>query len=86
MGGREKVGIPDSVPVEELMHSVEAIAVTFRNSLEAIRPTKGSVEFGVEVAVEAGKLVAMICQGSAKANFKVILEWKDESRTATPSG
>ena len=78
LGGREKVGLLDSLPFQELMRGIEAVARSFSESLEKIRPSKASVEFGVEVAVEAGKLVTVICQGSGKANFTVTLEWEKE--------
>ena len=46
-------------------------------------PTRASVEFGVEVAVDAGKLTALLVNGNTTGSLKVTLEW--ESRTASHS-
>lgn len=85
LGGREKVGILDSLPFQELMRGIEAVAESFGDSLKKIQPSKASVEFGVEVALEAGKLMAVICQGSGKANFTITLEWEKGPSPAVPS-
>jgi hypothetical protein len=77
-GDREKVGIQDYVPFNDVMEGIEAVADSFSQSLKRIRPSKAAVEFGVEVGLEAGKLVAMIGKVSGKANFKVTLEWSQK--------
>ncbi|MEU8982603.1 CU044_2847 family protein [Streptomyces sp. NPDC048309] len=38
-------------------------------------PQRATVEFGCQLAVESGKLTALIVKGSAAANLKVTLEW-----------
>lgn len=75
LGGVGKVGAFDAKSFKDLTESIEAVAATFRQSLEKIQPRKASIEFGIEVAVEAGQLTALICKGSGKANIKVALEW-----------
>ncbi|MDB5069798.1 MAG: hypothetical protein JWM87_909 [Candidatus Eremiobacteraeota bacterium] len=77
LGGSQKVGAFDNAAFSSLTDSIEAIAVTFRDSLAKIRPRKATVEFGIEVAVEAGQLTALICKGSGKANVKISLEWSE---------
>jgi Trypsin-co-occurring domain 1 len=79
LGGATKVGAFDSQSFKDLTKSIEAIAATFRESLERIEPRKASIEFGIEVGLESGQLTALICKGSGKANIKVALEWSPTS-------
>jgi Trypsin-co-occurring domain 1 len=79
-GGRQEVGILDASPFKDLTDSIEMIASEIGGALKKIAPQKGSVEFGVEVGIESGKLTALICKGSGTANLKITLEW------STPSG
>jgi hypothetical protein len=75
LGGGGKVSAFDSKAFKDLTDAIEAIAATFRESLGRIKPQKASVAFGVEVGLESGKLTALICKGSGKANVTVTLEW-----------
>ena len=74
LGGAGKVGAFDGASFKNLTGSIEAIAGTFRESLEKIRPRKATIEFGIQVAMESGQLTALICKGSGTANIKVSLE------------
>jgi hypothetical protein len=74
-GGMEKVGIVDAA-FKDLTNSIEAIASALGQSLERIKPKKAAVEFGIEVGMESGKLTALICKGSGKANLKITLEFE----------
>jgi hypothetical protein len=78
-GMREKVGITD-LPFLELMPSIEGISEAVLAAVTKVSPRKASVEFGIEVSVEAGKLVALLCSGTAKANLKITLEWSPEKK------
>ncbi len=77
VAGRQKVGVIEALPFQDLMGSIEAVAKSFNRCLEAVEPKKATIEFGVEATVEGGKLVALIAEGSATANFKITLEWGD---------
>jgi hypothetical protein len=74
-GGREQVGVLDSIPFDQVTEVLTAIAEKLGKALESAKPTKASVELGVEFGLEGGKLVALIARGSAKANLKIGLEW-----------
>jgi hypothetical protein len=54
---------------------VVTIADTIKASLDKAKPSKASVEFGLEFGYESGQLTAMIVKGASKANLKIILEW-----------
>ncbi len=74
-GGREEVGVVDAA-FKDLTDSIEAIASAFGESLKRIKPKKAAVEFGIEVGIESGKLTALICKGTGKANLKITLEFE----------
>jgi hypothetical protein len=44
-------------------------------ALKKVKPKKASVEFGLEVAVESGKLTTLLVKGTGTANLKIALEW-----------
>lgn len=56
--------------------SIESIAADLMAVFDRVRPKKASVEFGVEVGIESGKLTAFLVKGSGKANLKVTLSWE----------
>jgi hypothetical protein len=73
-GGREEVGVINAAFVD-LTDSIEAIASALGESLERIKPKRAEVEFGIEVGIESGKLTALLCKGTSKANLKITLEF-----------
>lgn len=81
-GGVHQVAGGAAFHVDELVGSVRAVSQSLARVLKEIGPDKFSVEFGVEAAFEAGKLLALICSGSTKANLKITLEWEK----AKPNG
>jgi len=74
-GGMEKVSGLSSIPVSDFVNSIKSISQSVVNSIKEISPDKFSVEFGIEASFEAGKLLALLCSGGAKANLKITLEW-----------
>jgi hypothetical protein len=77
LGGEEQVSV--HLPsFDEVGHAVEGIAHTLVTSLERVKPRKTSVELGVAIALESGKLTALLVQGSSTANLKITLEWGGE--------
>ena len=75
-GGREEVGLLDSIPFEQVTEVLGSIAQGIGSTLEKTKPSKASVELGVEFGLKNGKLVALIARGSGKANLKISLEWE----------
>jgi hypothetical protein len=78
LGEEEEIGARD-VDLDGLTRSLRAVAETVTDSLVAglgkVKPEKVTVEFGCEVGVETGGLVAVLAKGTATANLKVTLEW-----------
>jgi hypothetical protein len=76
LGGEEEVAF--TLPLfKEVTNAIEGIAVAVTNSLQKVKPQKASVEFGLEVALEAGQLTALLVKGSGTSNLKITLEWSE---------
>lgn len=75
-GGREEVGVLDSIPFDQVTELLASIASGIGETLEKAKPKKATIELGVEFGLEAGKLVALIARGTGKANLKISLEWE----------
>jgi hypothetical protein len=63
------------LPFDELADIIEGVANAIVKPMQNIKPDKASVEFGLEVAMESGKLTSILVKGSGKANLKITLEW-----------
>jgi hypothetical protein len=74
LGGEEDVAF-NILSFREVSDAIESIASTFTATLEKVKPKKASVEFGLEVAVESGKLTTLLVKGASTANLKITLEW-----------
>jgi len=74
LGGEERVahGIPS---FKEVTDAVEGIAQAMVTTLKRVKPRQASVEFGLEVGVESGQLIALLVKGTGTANLKITLEW-----------
>ena len=73
-----EIGLLDAVPIEEITEMIARIGAAIGTALDKAAPQKASVELGLSFGLEAGRLVALIAQGSSEANLKVKLEWERE--------
>lgn len=80
-GGREDVGLLDGIPFQQITDVLREIADQLGTALRLARPTKASIELGLEFGLENGRLVALIPRGSGKANLKIAMEWEQSSAT-----
>jgi hypothetical protein len=55
---------------EDVTRAIEGMAQWLWEMLEKVHPTKAAVEFGIEISLEPGKVMALLVQGSGKANLK----------------
>lgn len=74
-------GIPS---LDDVRSAITGMAGLARDAVQAVRPDSASVEFGVDVKVESGKLSGLIVSGAANATLKVTLNWESGS-AAQPS-
>ena len=65
-------GVP---AIEGLSESIEGLSTSILDALKRVQPRKATVEFGLEVGVEAGKLTALLVKGTGTATINVKLEW-----------
>ena len=70
---------------QEVTSAVEGVAQWALDTLQKVQPTKASIEFGLEIGAEPGKLTALLVKGSGKANLKITLEWSRSSTEGTPA-
>ena len=56
--------------------AIEGIAMAVQQALVNVKPKKATVEVGLELGVEAGKLTALLVKGTGKASLKVSLTWE----------
>ncbi|KAM3090798.1 CU044_2847 family protein [Phormidesmis sp. 146-35] len=64
--------------LKEVTDAIEGIAGSVVESLNKFKPSKSSIEFGVEFGYESGNLTALIVKGTGKANLKITMEWVKE--------
>ena len=82
LGGEEEVAFT-LFSLRDVTSAIEGIAEAMVSALKKIKPQRASVEFGIEIALEAGQLTALLIKGSGSSNLKITLEWND-SGTTTP--
>ena len=76
--GAAKVGRKDIFFYEDVSGTLEGIARMVRSGLEKVKPSKTTVELGIQLAVSNGKLTSLIVEGKAEASLKVTFEWGTE--------
>jgi len=74
-GEGEVANFREILNLEGVSRAIRELAATLKNALDEVTPTKASLEFGLQVGIEPGKLTAIWVQGESKANVKVKLEW-----------
>lgn len=75
LGGEEDVALK-LLSFDEVTQTLEGIANAVNGAIQKAKPKKASVELGLELAVESGKLTTLLVKGSGKANLKIALEWE----------
>jgi hypothetical protein len=80
LGGDEDVLDLDKIlPFKQVTDTIERIAGVMLATLKKVNPDKASVEFGVEVGIEAGMMTALLVQGTSTGNLKITLEWSKQT-------
>lgn len=76
----EDVGLSSHM-FDEFSALVRTIASSLHDQLAMAIPAKTSIEFGLSLKLESGKLAAIIVQGAGEANLKVGFEWEHRTKT-----
>jgi hypothetical protein len=86
VGEVQKVGALLPVQFAEITGAIEGISQALIETLDRVRPQKVSVEFGLELGFEAGKLTALLVKGTATANLSIKLEWAKDGKPSVSTG
>lgn len=80
LGGDEDVlDLQKVFPFKEVTDTIEGIADAMIASLRKIKPSKASVEFGIELGLESGALTTLLVKGTGSSNIKIVLEWSNST-------
>ncbi|MBE9067424.1 hypothetical protein IQ260_12230 [Leptolyngbya cf. ectocarpi LEGE 11479] len=69
-------GLGQTKSFERVTSSIENIVRAIAKPVNAAKPTKASVTFGVELEVQEGLLVAALAKGTGKTSLEITLEWE----------
>lgn len=74
-GGARDVGMLDALSLDGVRESIEGLAELVTAAVQKVRPTKTTVEFGLDITGKTGKLTGLLVEGSAGGSLKVTLSW-----------
>ena len=77
--GREDVGF-DVKQFQPVADAIEGVVQMIAAPIQKVKPKKATVKFGMELAIEAGQLTAVIVKGSGKGNLEITLEWEAQAK------
>ncbi|MBH0781442.1 CU044_2847 family protein [Nocardia bovistercoris] len=69
------VGLRDRFRLDTLGPTIRSVASAVHGAVDGLKPDAVSVEFGVELSLDSGRVVAVLASGGMKASLKVNLEW-----------
>ncbi len=75
--GEEEVSFK-ALPVGEIFDAVAGIAQAVVTTFQRVQPRTATVELGLEVGLESGRLTALLVKGTGTAHLKLTLEWGGE--------
>jgi hypothetical protein len=75
--GREQVAA-GALPFEQIGKALTKIAQVVVAPIQAAKPTKATVKYGLAIGIEQGSLMAAIVRGTGSANLEITLEWENK--------
>ncbi|MGD1948906.1 MAG: CU044_2847 family protein [Leptolyngbyaceae cyanobacterium] len=69
-------GLGQTKSFERVAASIETIVKAVAKPINAAKPTKASVTFGVELELQEGLLIAALAKGTGKTSLEITLEWE----------
>jgi hypothetical protein len=73
--GSENVGFGSTKNFSNISKMLEGLVEEISGTLHKVNPSKATVKFGMEIAVESGQLTAILIKGTGKSNLEITLEW-----------
>ncbi|WBB93439.1 CU044_2847 family protein [Verrucosispora sp. WMMC514] len=65
--------------IEDLRRTVRGVSACLREAVDELVPDELQVEFGLELALKAGRLTSVLAEAGATASVKVTLTWKGQA-------
>jgi hypothetical protein len=75
--GDQKARITD-LQFDNITNVIKEISSKLLTSIKEAKPKKATVEFGLAVGVESGRLTALWVKGQGTAHINVTLEWEGD--------
>ena len=81
LGGAELVGETEEIvaKLSDVAGPIESVSATILEAVKRAAPDKTTIELNFGIAVEAGKLFALLAKASGEASIAVTLEWSKDS-------
>jgi hypothetical protein len=70
--------LKDALSLDALQDAIQGVGSLALAAMKKIEPDSVSVEFGLELAVDNGQIMALWVKGSGKANLKITLSLKKQ--------
>jgi hypothetical protein len=77
-GSTDVAGL-QALPFEEVGRSIEGFSTAVLKAIRAAAPSEATIEFGLDLHAESGKLTSLLVEGSAAAALKITLTWRPGS-------
>jgi hypothetical protein len=75
-GTSTDVAAVDHLDFDGVSKALSGLAEMTRDAMAHVAPDSATVEFGLDIKLEAGKLTGLLVSGSGEASLKVTLTWK----------
>lgn len=82
--GREKVRA-GTLPFASVTKAITKISQIVAAPIQAVKPTKATIKYGLAIGIEQGSLVAAIVRGTGTANLEITLEWDNKPNVDKPN-
>ncbi len=69
--------------LEQVQASIRKVAEVAHRALLQVAPDEATVEFGMAIKTEAGRLTGLLVSGGTEANFKISLTWRRAETSAS---
>lgn len=73
--GLGSAGLGERLHLNDALAQIGTLATLVRDSLDVVKPTKATVQFGVGFSITGGKLTSLIVDGKGDASLLISLEW-----------
>ena len=77
-GRRQDVAGGKVPELKDVGKAIEGIVEAVAAPIHKAMPSKATVKFGIDIAVEPGQLTALLVKGGGNATLEVTLEWEQK--------